>query len=193
MQPIVPGATPPPHYVSFTAEINPSTAEGLIGLMGNLATQRVPEVHLMLSTPGGVVMSGITIYNALRAMPFKLITYNVGNVDSIGNAVFLAGEERYASTNATFMFHGVSMTVPAQTTMDRRFLTERMDSLVADERRIGAVFGERTNLTEADVVQLFERQQTKDADAALAAGIIHEVRDVQLPAGAPVMGLVFQR
>ena len=39
-------------------------------------------------------MSGMTLYNTLRAMPFELITHNVGNVDSIGNAVFLAGDLR---------------------------------------------------------------------------------------------------
>src|SRR5215510_1158159 len=30
-------------------------------------------------------MHGMNLYNVLRAMPFKLITCNVGDVDSIGN------------------------------------------------------------------------------------------------------------
>ena len=50
----------------------------------------------MISTPGGTVMNGLNLYNVMRAMPFRLTTHNVGNVDSIGNAIFLAGEERYA-------------------------------------------------------------------------------------------------
>lgn len=40
----------------------------------------------------------------LRAFPFKLVTHNVGNMDSIGNAVFLAGEQRLACPHSTFMF-----------------------------------------------------------------------------------------
>jgi ATP-dependent protease ClpP protease subunit len=80
-------------YVSFSAEINPSTTESLISLMANLANLQVQEVYLLLSTPGGSVMNGMNIYNALRAMPFKLTTHNVGNVDSIGNTIFLAGED----------------------------------------------------------------------------------------------------
>ena len=55
------------------------------------------ESHFVLSTPGGMVMSGVTLYNVLRAMPFRLTTLNAGNVDSIGNAVCLAGERRYAA------------------------------------------------------------------------------------------------
>jgi len=54
-------------------------------------------------------MHGMNLYNVLRAMPFKLITHNVGNVDSIGNAVFLARAERYACPHSTFMFHGVGI------------------------------------------------------------------------------------
>jgi ATP-dependent protease ClpP protease subunit len=48
----------------------------------------------MLSSPGGHVMLGMNLYNVLRALPIKLTTHNVGNVDSIGNAVFLAGNPR---------------------------------------------------------------------------------------------------
>jgi ATP-dependent protease ClpP protease subunit len=39
-------------------------------------------------------MNGLTTYNFLRAMPFTLINHNIGNVDSIGNVILLAGQER---------------------------------------------------------------------------------------------------
>lgn len=107
-------AKPPPEriYVSFSAEINPNTTEALIALCANHANQGVKEIYLMMSTPGGTVMNGLNLYNVLRALPVKLITHNVGNVDSIGNAVFLAGEERYACFHSTFMFHGVGYDMP---------------------------------------------------------------------------------
>jgi ATP-dependent protease ClpP protease subunit len=97
-------------YVSFSAEIDVKTTESLISTMANLASNPAVEtVHLLLSTPGGSVMHGMNLYNALRAMPFHLITHNMGNVDSIGNAVFLAADERYACPHTTFMFHGVGV------------------------------------------------------------------------------------
>ena len=70
--------------------------------MTNCATSQVQRVYLLLSTPGGSVMNGMNLYNVLKGMPFELITHNVGNVDSIGNVIFLAGEKRYATANATF-------------------------------------------------------------------------------------------
>jgi ATP-dependent protease ClpP protease subunit len=78
-------------YISFSAEINVNTTENLIAVLAQQANQGVDHVYLMLSTPGGAVMNGLNLYNVMRAMPFKITTHNVGNVDSIGNAVFLAG------------------------------------------------------------------------------------------------------
>ena len=91
-------------YVSFSAEISPHTTESLLAIMSNCANQGVKTVYLLLSTPGGSVMNGLNIYNVLIGMPFELITHNVGNVDSIGNAIFLAGSKRYACPHSTFMF-----------------------------------------------------------------------------------------
>ncbi len=76
-------------YVSFSAEINQNTTESLIALMTNCATMEVSKVCLLLSTPGGSVMNGLNTYNILLGLPFELITHNIGNVDSIGNAIFL--------------------------------------------------------------------------------------------------------
>ena len=62
----------PTLYVIFTAEINPTTVERLTGVMVQAAKRNVEEVYLAMSTPGGQIQSGITLYNTLLAMPFPL-------------------------------------------------------------------------------------------------------------------------
>ena len=180
-------------YVSFSAEINPHTTESLIAVMANCANQGVKEVYLMLSTPGGVVMNGLNLYNVLRAMPFKLITHNVGNVDSIGNAVFLAGVERYACPHSTFMFHGVGFNIQPNTRLEEKSTRETLNGILADQKRIGGIIGERTKLGEAEIEALFREAQTKDSTFAAGCGIVHDVRDFQIPPGTSVVSLVFQR
>jgi ATP-dependent protease ClpP protease subunit len=189
----VPSAPPNRVYISFSAEINAHTTESLLATMSNCANQNVPEVYLMLSTPGGLVMNGMNLYNVLRAFPFELTTHNVGNVDSIGNAVFLAGKKRYACPHSTFMFHGVGFDTPAGIRLEEKFLRERLDGISSDQLRIGSVIGERTDLSEEKIKGLFLEAQTKDAAFAVGCGIVHEIRDVQIPAGAPIISLVFQR
>jgi ATP-dependent Clp protease, protease subunit len=180
-------------YVSFSAEINASTSESLIATMANCANAGVAEVRLLLSTPGGFVMNGMNVYNFLRALPCNLVTHNVGNVDSIGNAIFLAGDERYASPHSTFMFHGVGFDTEPGHRMEEKSLRERLEGVLADQKRIGDIINERTNLEAEQIEGLFREAQTKDAAYAVGVGIVHEIKDVEIPPGSPIVSLVFQR
>jgi ATP-dependent protease ClpP protease subunit len=153
----------------------------------------VDEVYLLLSTPGGSVMNGINLYNVMRSFPFKLTTHNVGNIDSIGNAVFLSGQKRYACPNSTFMFHGVGFDCPAGLRFEEKIMRERLDGIMQDQKRIGTIIKSRTNLNEKQIRNLFREARTKDANYALSVGIIHEIREVQVPPGNTIISLVFQR
>ncbi|MFL6240066.1 MAG: ATP-dependent Clp protease proteolytic subunit [Actinomycetes bacterium] len=188
-----PPPAPPPTFLSFSAEVNPTTTESLLAAMNNLIAQGAQEIHLLLSTPGGSVMNGINIYNVLRALPIKLVTHNVGNVDSIGNTIFLAGETRYACPHSTFMFHGVGFDITQVMRFDERALAEKLVSVQADQKRIAAVIEERTSLTAEEIAAMFLEAATKDATYAVGKGIVHEIRDVNVPMGAAVHQLVFQR
>ena len=180
-------------YVSFSAEINPITTESLIAVMSDCINKNVQKVYLLLSTPGGRVMNGLNIYNFLCGVPFELTTHNIGNVDSIGNAIFLAGKIRYASPQATFMFHGVGFDLNQNLRFEEKNLSEMLDSILSDQKRIGAIICKHTKISDNEMQELFRNAQTKDVSFAIDKGIINEIRDVQIPAGVPVISLVFKR
>jgi ATP-dependent protease ClpP protease subunit len=187
------GITPPGTvYVSFSAEINTYTTESLIVVMAQQVANGVPAVTLLFSTSGGTVTNGMNLYNMLRAMPFELTTHNVGNVDSIGNAVFLAGDRRYACRHSTFTFHGVGFDGRPDERLEEKFLRERLNSVLADQKRIAEIIEERTNLAATKIRALFRQAQTKDAEFAVSTGIVHAIRDIEIPEGS-VIPLVFQR
>ncbi len=186
-------ANPKIVYVSFSAEINPQTSESLLAVMAKCVENRVAAVHLLLSTPGGQVMNGLNLFNVLSGMPFELITHNVGNVDSIGNAIFLAGKKRYACPHSTFMFHGVGFDVGDHARLEEKNLREHLQAILSDRKRIGNIIVERTKLPNGEVEKFFAEATTLDAANAVSCGIVHEVRDVQIPEGGPVVQLVFQR
>jgi ATP-dependent Clp protease protease subunit len=186
-------AVPKQVYVNFMAEISPHTTEALTACLADLVNKGVKEVYLLMSTPGGSVMHGITLHNFLKALPLGLTIHNIGNVDSIGNAIFLAGAKRYACANSTFMFHGVGFDLQNSIRLEEKFLNERLDSIRSDQKRIGSIISERTKLPAAEVERLFYEAQTKDATFAAGCGIIDEIRDVQIPAGSPIISLVFKR
>lgn len=179
-------------YVSFSAEINVTTAENLIAVMANCANEQVKQVYLLLSTPGGKVREGINLYNVLKGMPFELVTHNAGNVDSVGNAVFLAGSRRYAAHHSTFMFHGVGFSVQ-QERFEQKNLEEKLGNLISDQTRIGSIITKHTKVSETEIAEWFRQEQTKDAEFAVEKGIIDEIREVQILPDCPVIALVFKR
>ncbi len=179
-------------YISFSAEINQTTTEGLLGVLASCANAQVKQVYLLFSTGGGQVMNGFNLYNIMKGMPFELIIHNVGSVDSIGNVIFLAGTKRYASANSLFMFHGVAFPIQNER-LAAKDLQEKLSSLLNDEKRIGNVIAQHTSLTEAEIAEFFRIGRTVDVAYAISKGIVHEVRDVNLSPGCPVIPLIFQR
>jgi hypothetical protein len=91
------------------------------------------------------------------------------------------------------MFHGVGFNSQPGERLEQKNLQEKLHGLLADQKRIGSIIQERTRIPETEIEELFREARTKDATYALGNGIIHEVRDVAVPAGGPVISLVFQR
>jgi ATP-dependent Clp protease, protease subunit len=182
-----------PAYVSFSADVNPQTTEVLLGNVAHLIGQGFRKIHLLLSTPGGSVAHGITIYNVLRGMPIELTTHNVGNVDSIGTVVFLAGERRYSCPQSTFMQHGVAFGFQGAATLFEKNLQEHLASVQADQLRIAEVYKERAGIAQDVAEGLFLGETRMSATDAKTLGLVHEIRDVSIPNGSPILQLVFNR
>ena len=182
-----------PLYINFTAEITPTTVERLTAVMGQAAQQGVNKVYLVFSTPGGEVRGGIALYNLLRGMPFELTIHNISSVNSIGNVIFLAGDKRYATPGATFMFHGVAFNVNGAVRVDEQYARDRLDSILADQNQMGQIITSRTTIENDKVKELFRTQRTVDTDWAKENGVIEDVRDLNIPSGSSIVPLVFQR
>lgn len=180
-------------YISFSAEINPITAEQLIATATQLVVNGHNHLYVLFSTLGGAIMNGINIYNVFRGLPAKITFHNVGNVDSIGNAIFLAGDDRFACPHSTFMFHGVAFNHQNPVNVDHRYAQEMLGGILADQKRIADIMTERTNISTTEAADLFKEAGTKDSTYASAKGIVTGICDVNIPTGSPIFSLVFQR
>ncbi len=180
-------------YVSFSAEIYTTQIEKLLEIMAVCSNQNVKSVYLLISTPGGMVREGLNLYNILRGMPFELITHNVGTISSVGNPIFLAGNPRYACSSSTFMFHGVGFNWKVNERLEQKNLEEKLSSLLSDQKRIGNIITKNTKINNEEIKELFRQAITKDAQYALDKGIVHEIRDVKIQKGCPMLSLVFNR
>jgi len=90
------------------------------------------------------------------------------------------------------MFHGVGFTIQNQR-FEQKDVEEKLDSLLSDQHRIGDIITQHTQIPQVEVAELFRQAHTKNDQFAVDKGIIHEIRDVQITAGSPVISLVFKR
>ena len=180
----------PTIFVNFHAGINQFTSQNLMTAITQKLAAGTDHFYILLSTGGGEVQSGMTIYNFLRAIPARITMHNTGNVDSIGNAIFLAADERYACAHSTFMFHGVG--IPIQNLLlEEKRAREILHSILADQARIADIIVARTKINRRRSRQLFREARTKNANEALTTGIIQKICDPAVPAGAEIVSFVF--
>ena len=179
-------------YVVFDGPINQHTADAIIGTLVEQAQRGIAEVYLALSTSGGGVDAGMRLYSILRGLPFKLIVHNLGYVNSIGIAVFLAANNRYANPNSIFVFHGIAYNDTSGRYGERK-LQEMLDRVRADQRRIADIITLRTDIALDEVEEFFRAEQTTTADYALRKGVVESIREFELPAGAQVIRIPVRR
>ena len=181
-----------PLFVSFSAEINQNTAENLMGIFAQRLNQGTKDFYLLLSSPGGNVMNGITIYNFLKSLPINLTTHNIGIVDSIANVIFLAGKTRYAVKNSSFLFHGVGFDIN-QARFEEKDVKEKLKMIQRDQKLIANIIAEQSQYTEAEIEKMFFEADTRTPGQAKEKGLISDIREVNIPEGAEVVQFIFQR
>src|SRR5687767_340379 len=118
-------------YITFNAGIDQKIIQTMIAVFFEQIQNGFEHLYIMFTTTGGGINEGIALYNTLRSMPATVTMHNMGNIDSVGNIIFLAGEHRYACPSSTFMFHGAAHHFSDPHIMDEIDTREILDSIVA--------------------------------------------------------------
>lgn len=151
-----------------------------------LNKERPDTIYCLFSSSGGDVESGVALYNFLRALPVELIMHNIGSVVSTANIIFLAGAVRYAAVHSSFLFHGITWNFPANTPQSKSQLSEILSGMESSESKFSGIITERSKLTADEVLALFCQGESKDPAFALSKGIIDEIKNPVIPAGANI-------
>lgn len=174
------------HCLLLSSPIDGGVCATIVQYANSLAVGGATKLTLAISSPGGSVNAGVTIYNVLRAAPFTVVTHNIGNVDSIATVIFLAGDERYANLASSFMFHGVAANPNNGIRLDEAGLEETLASVKSDNSRIAQIIAERSALEAEECVHLIKAQHTRGPTWAAEVGFIHDIREFAFPPGADV-------
>jgi ATP-dependent protease ClpP protease subunit len=179
-------------YINFFDGIDPLKVNKFIQFTTEVINQHTPtELYFFISSNGGDVDSGFVLYNFLVSLHSKLTVtmHNTGSIDSIANVIFVAGQNRYAAPNSSFLFHGVSMNL--QGGVSRTILKESLSRLEGMENRIAHTVSKHSELTEIELTSLFQQGEGKDVNFALDKKIIQEIKVPSVPHDSVHLAMTF--
>ncbi|CAA2104122.1 ATP-dependent Clp protease proteolytic subunit [Methylobacterium sp. Leaf469] len=131
------------------------------------------EISFYINSPGGVVTSGLSIYDTMQFIRCPVTTLCVGQAASMGSLLLTAGEpgHRFALPNARIMVHQPSGGFQGQAT-DILIHAREIEAL---KKRLNEIYVKHTGRDYDTIVQALERDNFMTADAAKEFGLIDEV------------------
>jgi ATP-dependent Clp protease protease subunit len=141
------------------------------------------EVSMYINSPGGVVTSGMAIYDTMQFVRPAVSTLCVGQAASMGSLLLTAGQKdlRFALPNARIMVHQPSGGFQGQAT-DIMLHAQEILNL---KKRLNDIYVHHTGATLKKIEDALERDTFLTAEAAKDFGLIDKViekRPEEMPA-----------
>ena len=131
------------------------------------------EISMYINSPGGVVTSGLSIYDTMQYIRPKISTLVIGQAASMGSLLLTAGEKgmRFSLPNSRVMVHQPSGGYQGQATdiLIHARETERL------KKRLNEVYVKHTGNDYEAVVAALERDNFMSAEEAKDWGLIDEI------------------
>ena len=131
------------------------------------------DVSIYINSPGGIVSSGLAIYDTIQYVRPAVSTLCIGMAASMGSLLLAAGAEgmRFALPNSRIMIHQPTGGFQGQATDIEIHAREILDQ----RGRLNEIYVKHTGQKLALIEKSVERDNYMSADDAKAFGIIDEV------------------
>ena len=131
------------------------------------------EIYLYINSPGGLVTSGLGIYDTMQYVKPDISTLCIGQAASMGSFLLAAGEKgkRYSLPNSRIMVHQPSAGFQGQAT-DIQIHAKEILSL---KERLNKIYSKHTGKSVDEIANALERDNFMTADDAKKFGLIDSV------------------
>src|SRR6059036_3550902 len=133
------------------------------------------EISIYINSPGGIVTSGLAIYDTMQFVRSPVSTLCIGQAASMGSLLLAAGHKdmRFALPNARIMLHQPSGGFQGQAT-DIMLHAQEILNL---KKRLNEIYVKHTGQTYKAIEDALERDKFLTADDAKAFGLVDKVID----------------
>ena len=131
------------------------------------------EINFYINSPGGLVTSGLGIYDTMQYIKSPVSTLCIGQASSMGSFLLAAGEKgrRFSLPHSRIMVHQPSAGFQGQAT-DIQIHAKEILSL---KERLNQIYSKHTGKSVKEIAQALERDKFMTAKEAKDFGLIDSV------------------
>ncbi|MGA1742378.1 MAG: ATP-dependent Clp endopeptidase proteolytic subunit ClpP [Pseudohongiellaceae bacterium] len=131
------------------------------------------DIHIYINSPGGVVTSGMSIYDTMQFIKPDVSTMCIGQAASMGAFLLAGGSKgkRYALPNSRVMIHQPSGGYQGQASDIHIHAQE----ILKNREKLNQIMAEHTGQSVETISRDTERDNFMNAEEALQYGLIDEV------------------
>jgi len=131
------------------------------------------EIQMYINSPGGVVTSGLAIYDTMQYIRSPVVTLCMGMAASMGSFLLMAGEkgQRIALPNARIMVHQPSGGYSGKASDIER----HAEDIIKTKRRLNELYAKHTGQPMEVVEETLDRDFFMTAEEAKGWGIVDQV------------------
>ena len=131
------------------------------------------EISFYINSPGGLVTSGLGIYDTMQYIKPPVSTLCIGQASSMGSFLLAAGEKgkRFSLPNSRIMVHQPSAGYQGQATDIEIHAKE----ILALKDRLNKIYSKHTKKSEQEIKKALERDNFMTPNEAKNFGLIDEV------------------
>src|SRR5499425_704192 len=146
------------------------------------------EISMYINSPGGVVTSGMAIYDTMQFIRPPVATLCIGQAASMGSLLLCAGEKgmRYALPNARILLHQPSGGFEGQASDIER----HAEDIIKMKRRLNEIYVRHTGQDYATIEKTLDRDYFLSAEDARTFGIVDKVITKRHPLDEKVQKLM---
>jgi ATP-dependent Clp protease, protease subunit len=160
--------------IFVTGEVEDNMASLIVAQLLFLESEN-PEkdIYMYINSPGGVITSGLSIYDTMQYIKCKVVTLCLGQACSMGSLLLTAGEHgmRYSLPNSRIMIHQPSGGFKGQAADIEIHAKEILDL----RKRLNDMYVKHTGKKLSDIEKAMERDNFMSPKDAMKFGLIDKI------------------
>ena len=131
------------------------------------------EISFYINSPGGIVWSGLAMYDTMQYISSKIMTICIGQAASAGSLLLTAGADdmRYSLPNSRIMVHQPSGGYQGQVT-DIEIQTKE---IIKTKKRLNEIYAKHSGKDINEVEEIMERDKYFTPQEAIKFGLIDKI------------------